>query len=238
MSSLSIRVKNLSKVYNNHTVLHNLSFSFEENGIFGLLGRNGAGKTTLLGILMGLVTPSSGEVSILGENLEKQKYAILSKINFQSPYVDLPKKMTVKQNLAFYSRLYGIKNFRENLKILSNELKINELLDKSFGSLSAGQKTRVSLCKALINKPQLLLLDEPTASLDPETSIFIREYLKNYQKTNKSTILLASHNLNEVESMCKKIIILKSGKISAEGKISELLKSKKYSSFEKLFLEN
>ena len=146
--------------------------------------------------------------------------------------------MTVKQNLAFYSRLYGIKNFRENLKILSNELKINELLDKSFGSLSAGQKTRVSLCKALINKPQLLLLDEPTASLDPETSIFIREYLKNYQKTNKSTILLASHNLNEVESMCKKIIILKSGKISAEGKISELLKSKKYSSFEKLFLEN
>ena len=238
MSNLSIKVKNLSKVYNNYKVLQNLNFSFEENGIFGLLGRNGAGKTTLLGILMGLVTPSSGEVLILGKNLEKQKYAILNKINFQSPYVDLPKKMTVKQNLAFYSRLYGIKNFRNNLKILTDELKINELLDKSFGSLSAGQKTRVCLCKALINKPKLLLLDEPTASLDPETSIFIREYLKNYQKINKSTILLASHNLNEVECMCKKIIILKSWKISAEGKISELLKSRKYSSFEKLFLEN
>tara|TARA_Y100000589_G_scaffold235791_1_gene223155 strand:+ start:745 stop:1461 length:717 start_codon:yes stop_codon:yes gene_type:complete len=238
MSNLSIKVKNLSKVYNNYKVLHNLSFSIEENGIFGLLGRNGAGKTTLLGILMGLVTPSSGEILILGKNLEKHKYAILNKINFQSPYVDLPKKMTVKQNLAFYSRLYGIKNFSGNLKVLTDELKINELLDKSFGSLSAGQKTRVSLCKALINKPKLLLLDEPTASLDPETSIFIREYLKNYQKINKSTILLASHNLNEVESLCKKIIILKSGKISAEGKISELLKSRKYSSFEKLFLEN
>ena len=238
MSNLSIKVKNLSKVYNNYKVLHNLSFSIEENGIFGLLGRNGAGKTTLLGILMGLVTPSSGEILILGKNLEKHKYAILNKINFQSPYVDLPKKMTVKQNLAFYSRLYGIKNFKKNLLILSDELRINKLLNKSFSSLSAGQKTRVSLCKALINKPKLLLLDEPTASLDPETSIFVRKYLDNYQKANKSTILLASHNLNEVESMCKKIIILKSGKISAEGKISDLLKSRKHSSFEKLFLEN
>ena len=182
MSEYVIQVNSLTKVYSNISVIDNLTFKVKKNGIFGLLGRNGAGKTTLLGILMGLITPSTGEILIFGEDIEIKKYSILKRLNFQSPYVDLPKKLTVKQNLIFYSRLYGLRNANEFLNNLSLDLKINPLLNKYFGSLSAGQKTRVSICKALLNKPELLLLDEPTASLDPETSIFIRDYLTNYQK--------------------------------------------------------
>ena len=237
MSEYVIQVNSLTKVYSNISVIDNLTFKVKKNGIFGLLGRNGAGKTTLLGILMGLITPSTGEILIFGEDIEIKKYSILKRLNFQSPYVDLPKKLTVKQNLIFYSRLYGLRNANEFLNNLSLDLKINPLLNKYFGSLSAGQKTRVSICKALLNKPELLLLDEPTASLDPETSIFIRDYLTNYQKKNNSSILLASHNLNEIENMCKEIIILKAGKIMTGGKISELLDNKT-KSLETLFLEN
>ncbi|MBC33545.1 MAG: ABC transporter [Rickettsiales bacterium] len=232
-----MQVNSLTKVYSNISVIDNLTFKVKKNGIFGLLGRNGAGKTTLLGILMGLITPSTGEILIFGEDIEIKKYSILKRLNFQSPYVDLPKKLTVKQNLIFYSRLYGLRNANEFLNNLSLDLKINPLLNKYFGSLSAGQKTRVSICKALLNKPELLLLDEPTASLDPETSIFIRDYLTNYQKKNNSSILLASHNLNEIENMCEEIIILKAGKIMTGGKISELLDNKS-KSLETLFLEN
>ena len=237
MSEYVIQVNSLTKVYSNISVIDNLTFKVKKNGIFGLLGRNGAGKTTLLGILMGLITPSTGEILIFGEDIEIKKYSILKRLNFQSPYVDLPKKLTVKQNLIFYSRLYGLRNANEFLNNLSLDLKINPLLNKYFGSLSAGQKTRVSICKALLNKPELLLLDEPTASLDPETSIFIRDYLTNYQKKNNSSILLASHNLNEIETMCEEIIILKAGKIITRGKISELLDNKS-KSLETLFLEN
>tara|TARA_B100000989_G_scaffold201774_1_gene152667 strand:- start:608 stop:1321 length:714 start_codon:yes stop_codon:yes gene_type:complete len=237
VSEYVIQVNSLTKVYSNISVIDNLTFKVKKNGIFGLLGRNGAGKTTLLGILMGLITPSTGEILIFGEDIEIKKYSILKRLNFQSPYVDLPKKLTVKQNLIFYSRLYGLRNANEFLNNLSLDLKINPLLNKYFGSLSAGQKTRVSICKALLNKPELLLLDEPTASLDPETSIFIRDYLTNYQKKNNSSILLASHNLNEIENMCKEIIILKAGKIMTGGKISELLDNKS-KSLETLFLEN
>ena len=237
MSEYVIQVNSLTKVYSNISVIDNLTFKVKKNGIFGLLGRNGAGKTTLLGILMGLITPSKGKIFIFGEDIEIKKYSILKRLNFQSPYVDLPKKLTVKQNLIFYSRLYGLRNANEFLNNLSLDLKINPLLNKYFGSLSAGQKTRVSICKALLNKPELLLLDEPTASLDPETSIFIRDYLTNYQKKNNSSILLASHNLNEIENMCKEIIILKAGKIMTGGKISELLDNKS-KSLETLFLEN
>ena len=237
MSEYVIKVNSLSKIYSNISVIDNLTFKVKKSRIFGLLGRNGAGKTTLLGILMGLITPSTGEILIFGEDIEIKKYSILKRLNFQSPYVDLPKKLTVKQNLIFYSRLYGLRNANEFLNNLSLDLKINPLLNKYFGSLSAGQKTRVSICKALLNKPELLLLDEPTASLDPETSIFIRDYLTNYQKKNNSSILLASHNLNEIENMCKEIIILKAGKIMTGGKISELLDNKS-KSLETLFLEN
>jgi len=231
----SIRVINLYKSFDNLLVLKNISFELSESGIYGILGKNGAGKTTLIGILMGLITPTKGKVFILNKDLKKRKYEILEKINFQSPYVDLPKKMTVRQNLIFYSRLYGISNKDDVIEKLSKELELSSLLDKLFGSLSAGQKTKVSLCKALLNQPKVLLLDEPTASLDPETSLFIRNYLKEYQIKNKALLLLASHNLDEIQSMCSYIFILNNGKLVLKGKLKSLLK-KEYSSVLDLFL--
>ena len=177
MKKTSIKVDNLSKSFDNYKVLEEVSFSLPESGIFGILGKNGAGKTTLIGLLLGLITPSSGEIFLLNKSLRKNKSEILNKINFQSPYVELPKKMKVIQNLYFYARLYGIKNYKSLIYKLSTELLMKDLLEKNYGSLSAGQKTKVNLCKSLLNKPKLLLLDEPTASLDPETSIFIRKYL-------------------------------------------------------------
>ena len=236
ISSYSINVKNLTKSFDNFSVLNNITFSVKNNSIVGILGKNGAGKTTLLGLLMGIITPSSGTIDLLGKNLKYKKNEILKDINFQSPYVELPKKMTVQQNLFFYSRLYGVKNFIQNIEELSTDLKINELLKKSYGSLSAGQKTKVNLCKALLNKPKLLLLDEPTASLDPETSIFVRNYLIEYKKKTKSSILITSHNLDEIQKMCSSIILLKSGKIVVNGKINEIMQQNKYKSFIEFFL--
>jgi|TARA_B100000287_G_scaffold423723_1_gene467371 ABC-2 type transport system ATP-binding protein len=236
ISSYSINVKNLTKSFDNYAVLKNITFKVKSNSIVGILGKNGAGKTTLLGLLMGIITPTSGTIDLLGKNLKNKKNEILKDINFQSPYVELPKKMTVQQNLFFYSRLYGVKNFIQNIEELSNDLKINELLKKSYGSLSAGQKTKVNLCKALLNKPKLLLLDEPTASLDPETSIFVRNYLIKYKKKNKSSILITSHNLDEIQKMCSSIILLKSGQIIVNGTINEIMRQNKYKSLIEFFL--
>ncbi|MAI60707.1 MAG: ABC transporter [Rickettsiales bacterium] len=231
-----INVVNLVKNFDEQSVIKNISFKVKKNSIVGILGKNGAGKTTLLGMLLGLITPTKGDVYILGKNLKLNKKEILSEINFQSPYVDLPKKMTVEQNLCFYSRLYGIKNFNKVIENLANELKVKDLLKKNYGSLSAGQKTKINLCKALLNKPKLLLLDEPTASLDPETSIFIRNYLLEYQKRTSSSILITSHNLNEVQAMCSNIILLKSGEIVSEGNIKQVLKKYNYKTLIELFL--
>ena len=186
--------------------------------------------------MLGLITPTSGDIFILGKNIRNNKDAVLNQINFQSPYVELPKKMTVIQNLFFYARLYGVVNFREVIYKLSEELKINDLLSFNYGSLSAGQKTKVNLCKSLVNTPKLLLLDEPTASLDPETSIFIRDYLINYQKQNKSTILLTSHNLDEIQNMCSYVLLIKSGKVVSRGNIADLLKKNNFLSFKDFFL--
>ena len=210
MNNSFIKVVNLVKNFDDQSVIKNISFNVNKNSIVGILGKNGAGKTTLLGMLLGLITPTKGDEYIFGKNLKFNKKDILNEINFQSPYVDLPKKMTVEQNLYFYSRLYGVKNFNKVIETLVSDLKIDDLL-KNYGSLSAGQKTKINLCKALLNKPKLLLLDEPTASLDPETSIFIRNYLLAYQKKNKSSILITSHNLDEIQAMCSNIILLKSG---------------------------
>ena len=182
VNSFVVKVFNLVKIFEKKSIIKNISFRVNENSITGVLGKNGAGKTTLLGMLMGLITPSSGEIEIFGKNLSLKKNEILEDINFQSPYVDLPKKMTVEQNLFFYSRLYGIKKFKDIIYDLVERLKMTDLMKKNYGSLSAGQKTKVNLCKAMINNPKLLLLDEPTASLDPETSMFIREFLLDYQK--------------------------------------------------------
>ena len=236
MKNCVVKVSNLVKIFDKRKIIKNISFDVSENSVVGILGKNGAGKTTLLGMLMGLILPSSGKIEILGEDLNIKKNEILKKINFQSPYVDLPKKMTVEQNLYFYSRLYGIKNFKDIVNDLVNKLKMKDLIKKNYGSLSAGQKTKVNLCKALINNPKLLLLDEPTASLDPETSIFIREFLLKFQKTNNSSILITSHNLDEIQSICSKIILLKFGTVVSDGNLNEILKTKNYSTLQDFFL--
>lgn len=236
MKNCVVKVSNLVKIFDKRKIIKNISFDVSENSVVGILGKNGAGKTTLLGMLMGLISPSSGKIEILGKDLNKKKNEILQKINFQSPYVDLPKKMTVEQNLYFYSRLYGIKNFKDIVNDLVNKLKMKDLIKKSYGSLSAGQKTKVNLCKALINNPKLLLLDEPTASLDPETSIFIREFLLKFQKKNNSSILITSHNLDEIQSICSKIILLKFGAVVSDGNLNEILKTKNYSTLQDFFL--
>ena len=236
MNNNLINVVNLVKNFDKQSVIKNISFNVKKNSIVGILGKNGAGKTTLLGMLLGLITPTKGDIFILGKNLKLNKKEILSEINFQSPYVDLPKKMTVEQNLSFYSRLYGVKNFNTVIENLVDDLKIRNLVKKNYGSLSAGQKTKINLCKALLNKPKLLLLDEPTASLDPETSIFIRNYLLEYQKKNSSSILITSHNLDEVQAMCSNIILLKSGEIVSEGNIKQILKNYNYKTLIELFL--
>tara|TARA_A100001388_G_scaffold49641_1_gene33172 strand:+ start:4364 stop:5083 length:720 start_codon:yes stop_codon:yes gene_type:complete len=236
VNSFVVKVSNLVKTFDTKKIIKNISFNVNENSVTGVLGKNGAGKTTLLGMLMGLISPSSGNIEILGKNLFFKKNEILKEINFQSPYIDLPKKMTVEQNLFFYSRLYGIKKFKDKIYDLVKKLKMTDLMKKNYGSLSAGQKTKVNLCKALINDPKLLLLDEPTASLDPETSIFIREFLLDYQKKNKSSILITSHNLEEIQSICSKIILLKLGKIASNGNLNELLKINNYSSLKDFFL--
>ena len=236
MKNCVVKVSNLVKIFDKRKIINNISFDVSENSVVGILGKNGAGKTTLLGMLMGLILPSSGKIKILGKDLNKKKNEILKKINFQSPYVDLPKKMTVEQNLYFYSRLYGIKNFKDIVNDLVNKLKMKDLIKKNYGSLSAGQKTKVNLCKALINNPKLLLLDEPTASLDPETSIFIREFLLKFQKKNNSSILITSHNLDEIQSICSKIILLKFGTVVSDGNLNEILKTKNYSTLQDFFL--
>lgn len=236
MKNCVVKVSNLVKIFDKRKIIKNISFDVSENSVVGILGKNGAGKTTLLGMLMGLISPSSGKIEILGKDLNKKKNEILPKINFQSPYVDLPKKMTVEQNLYFYSRLYGIKNFKDIVNDLIDKLKMKDLIKKSYGSLSAGQKTKVNLCKALINNPKLLLLDEPTASLDPETSIFIREFLLKFQKKNNSSILITSHNLDEIQSICSKIILLKFGTVVSDGNLNEILKTKNYSTLQDFFL--
>ena len=237
VNNYSINVKNLIKFFDKSAIVRNISFTVKKKTIVGVLGKNGAGKTTLLGLLMGLITPTSGYIELLGKNLRFKKNEILKDINFQSPYVELPKKMTVKQNLYFYSRLYNIKDIKDNIEELALDLRIEDLLNKSYGALSAGQKTKVNLCKALINKPKLLLLDEPTASLDPETSIFIRNYLIKFKKKNNSSILITSHNLQEIETMCSNIILLRAGKIVSKGRLKSVLEKNKYKTFIDFFLE-
>ncbi len=234
----SIKIKNLYKEFNNKLILNNLNLELPEKGIFGILGRNGAGKTTLLATLMGLITPTSGKIEIFNKCLRRSKYEILSQINFQSPYIELPKKMSVYQNLIFYSRLYNIKNNRKKIDTLCSELFIKDYLSLSYGKLSSGQKTRVNLCKALLNEPKLLMLDEPTASLDIETSEFVRNYLVKFQKKLNSAILITSHNLEEIQFMCDYLIILDKGKIKSFDTIKNLLLKKNKSKIKELLFDD
>ena len=235
--SNSIEVINLSKSYKSKQAVDNINFKIDENEIVGLLGPNGCGKTTTIGMILGLLKPTSGQVLINGINIEKNKISLLHKMNFISPYIELPKKLTVKQNLTVYGKLYNIQNLNDQINYLSNKLRLNTLLDKVTGELSSGQKNRVSLAKALINDPTVLLLDEPTASLDPETGDFVRTFLENYKKEKKISVLLASHNMEEVKRLCNSVLMMRDGNIIDSGSPDDLIKKHGRKNLEEVFLE-
>ncbi len=233
-----VQIKNLSKIYKKFLAVNKINFNIERNKTIGLLGPNGCGKTTTIGMILGLVTPSEGEIFIENKNIEKySRDQILSRFNFASPYVELPKKLTVKQNLEIYGRLYGIKNLKDRINDIASDLDIKNFFERKTGELSSGQKNRVSLAKSLINKPEILLLDEPTASLDPDIGDFIRSYIQEYKSKNKITILLASHNMNEVERLCDSVIMMKKGKIIDSGTCEALIKKHGRSNLEETFLK-
>ena len=233
----SIEVINLSKSYKTKKAVNNISFKIDENEIVGLLGPNGCGKTTTIGMILGLLKPTSGQVLINGKNIENNKISILHKMNFISPYIELPKKLTVKQNLIVYGKLYNIKNLNERINFLSEKLRLGDLLDKITGELSSGQKNRVSLAKALINDPTVLLLDEPTAALDPETADFIRTFLEKLREEKKISVLLASHNMDEVKRLCNSVMMMKDGDIVDSGTPEDLIEKYGQKNLEEVFLE-
>ena len=233
----SIEVINLSKSYKSKQAVNNINFKINENEIVGLLGPNGCGKTTTIGMMLGLLKPTSGKVLINGIDIEKNKISLLHKMNFISPYIELPKKLTVRQNLVVYGKLYNVSNLNDQIDYLSNKLRLNKLLDNVTGELSSGQKNRVSLAKALINNPTVLLLDEPTASLDPETGDFVRTFLENYKKENKISVLLASHNMDEVKRLCGSVLMMKGGIIVDSGTPDHLITKHGRKNLEEVFLE-
>ena len=233
----SIEVINLSKSYKTKKAVNNINFKINENEIVGLLGPNGCGKTTTIGMILGLLKPTSGQVLINGKNIENNKISILHKMNFISPYIELPKKLTVNQNLIVYGKLYNIQNLNERINFLSEKLRLGDLLDKITGELSSGQKNRVSLAKALINDPTVLLLDEPTAALDPETADFIRTFLEKYKEEKKISVLLASHNMDEVKRLCNSVMMMKDGNIVDSGTPEDLIRKYGQKNLEEVFLE-
>jgi ABC-2 type transport system ATP-binding protein len=233
----SIEVINLSKTYKTKEAVSNINFKINENEIVGLLGPNGCGKTTTIGMILGLLKPTGGKVLINGMDIEKNKFSLLSKMNFISPYIELPKKLKVKQNLIVYAKLYNIKNLSERIEYLSEKLRLNNLLDKVTGELSSGQKNRVSLAKALINDPSVLLLDEPTASLDPETGDFVRSFLEDYKREKKISVLLASHNMDEVKRLCGNVMMMKDGVIVDSGTPNNLITKHGRTNLEEVFLK-
>ncbi len=233
-----IEIKKLTKIYNNYLAVNKINFQIKKNDTLGLLGPNGCGKTTTIGMILGLVSPSAGEIIIENKNINSfRRDEILKRFNFASPYVELPKKLTVKQNLEIYGRLYGINNLSARINEISSDLDIKSFFERKTGELSSGQKNRVSLAKSLINKPEILLLDEPTASLDPDIGDFIRSYIQEYKSKNKITILLASHNMAEVERLCNNIIMMKKGNIIDSGTCEQLIKKHGRNNLEETFLK-
>jgi ABC-2 type transport system ATP-binding protein len=235
---MNIEVKNLTKKFKNFTAVNNINFTLEKNKTLGLLGPNGCGKTTSIGMILGLITPTDGEVLIDNQNIDNSdRNDLLSKMNFASPYIELPKKLTVIQNLEVYGRLYGVKNLKQRIEEISEELNLNDFLYKKTGELSSGQKNRVSFAKSLINKPEVLLLDEPTASLDPDIGDFVRNYIEVYKTKNEITILLASHNMKEVERLCDSVIMMKEGQIVDRGTCKDLISRHGRDNLEDTFLK-
>ena len=236
---MSIKIKNLYKNYKRFEAVKNLNFEIKKGSITGLLGPNGCGKTTTIGMILGLIRPTKGQVLIDNKDIEieKNRISILEKMNFISPYVELPKKLSVKENLIVYGKMYEVKNLQNRINTLSNDLNLVDFLNKKTGELSSGKKNRVSLAKSLINNPEILLLDEPTASLDPDTGDYVRSYIQNYAKKNNTTILLASHNMSEVERLCENIMMMKQGKIIDEGTCEELISKHGRVNLEETFLK-
>ena len=232
-----LEVIGLSKIFNNKDAVKDISFKVNKNEIIGILGPNGCGKTTTIGMILGLLKPSNGKVLINGIEIEKKRVDLLNHLNFISPYIELPKKLTVKQNLEVYGRLYDVKNLKKEIEKLIEKLRLSEIINKLTGELSSGQKNRVSLAKSIINNPTVLLLDEPTASLDPETGDFVRSFLESYQKENKASILLASHNMSEVERLCSSVLMMNKGSIVDSGKPEQLIKKHGRKNMEEVFLK-
>ena len=232
-----VEVKNLKKSYGLKEAVKGISFKIKDDEILGLLGPNGSGKTTTIGMMLGLLKPTDGEIIIDGKKIEDNRIEILKKINFISPYIELPKKLTVRQNLIVYGKLYSVSDIKRRIEYLSEKLRLGDLLNKITGELSSGQKNRVSLAKALINEPKVLLLDEPTASLDPEIGDFVRTFLENYKKEKKISILLASHNMNEVTRLCKSTLMMKDGIIIDSGSPEELINKHGRKNLEEVFLK-
>ena len=232
-----LEVIGLSKTYNTKEAVKEVSFKVNQNEIIGILGPNGCGKTTTIGMILGLLKPSKGKVLINGVEIENQRVDLLNQLNFISPYIELPKKLTVRQNLEVYGRLYDVNKHKEKIQYLCEKLRLYEFIDKLTGELSSGQKNRVSLAKSIINNPKVLLLDEPTASLDPETGDFVRSFLEEYQQENKTSILLASHNMAEVERLCSSVLMMNKGSIIDEGSPEELIKKHGRKNMEEVFLK-
>ena len=232
-----VEVKELKKNYGSKEAVKSISFKINENEILGLLGPNGSGKTTTIGMMLGLLKPTSGEILIEGKKIEEDRIKILEKINFISPYIELPKKLTVKQNLTVFGKLYKIEKLNERIDYLTSKLRLSDILNRITGELSSGQKNRASLAKSLINDPKVLLLDEPTASLDPEIGDFIRSFLEDYKNEKKISILLASHNMNEVQRLCKSILMMKDGKIIDSGNPENLIQKHGRKNLEEVFLK-
>ncbi len=235
--TIPLKVIDLSKTYDSKEAVRNISFKVNENEIIGILGPNGCGKTTTIGMILGLLKPTKGKVLINGVEIEKQRVELLNELNFISPYIELPKKLTVKQNLEVYGRLYDVKELQIKIDYLSEKLRLSEFINKITGELSSGQKNRVSLAKSIINDPSVLLLDEPTASLDPETGDFVRSFLEEYQKEKKTSILLASHNMSEVERLCSSVLMMNKGSIIDQGTPGELIKKHGRRNMEEVFLK-
>lgn len=235
--SAAIEVTHLVKLYKTTRAVDDVSFRIVRGSITGLLGGNGAGKTTTIAMIMGLVLPTSGTIQVLGASMPDQSAEVLGRMNFESPYVDMPMRLTVRQNLTIFGRLYAVKQLRERIEQLASDLDLKDFLDRANGKLSAGQKTRVALAKALINQPELLLLDEPTASLDPDTADWVRQHLETYCRTHNATILLASHNMLEVERLCDRVIIMKRGRIEDDDSPDQIMARYNRATLEEVFLD-
>jgi len=237
MNTTTIEINNLNKKYGDILAVKNINFKIDKGKIIGLLGPNGCGKSTTIGMMLGLIKPTSGTVVINGQNIEHNRTSLLEKMNFISPYIELPKKLTVEENLKVYGRLYGVKNLEDKIYEIMEKFNLTKFKKRKTGELSSGQKNRVSLAKALVNDPEILLLDEPTASLDPDVGDTIRSFIEDFAFNKGTTILLASHNMNEVERLCHEVMMMKDGKIIDKGKSNDLINKHGRKNLEEVFLK-